>query len=152
MSSLSKRLSNRPLARPIGVFALATAVVGCAMASLPPAGAGSAAGPDPRLVVRATASAADQVKRCYRSPRLGRDARQIATRMRVRFAPTGELVGMPVLLSQAGVTPSNRPFAAAMAAAAASAIVDCSPLRLPPELHGGGWDEFDLTFSPANFG
>ena len=108
-------------------------------------------GPDPRFVARATASAANQVKRCYRSPRLSRDARQITTRIRVRYTPTGELAQMPVVVNQFGVTPANRHYAAMMAQAAIGAVVGCAPLRLPPELHAGGWDEFELTFSPPTF-
>lgn len=107
--------------------------------------------PDPRLVERVTATAASQVKRCYRAPRLSREARQIVTRLRVRYAPDGQLAELPVLLSQAGITPTNRAHAPAMAEAAMVAVVRCSPLTLPPELYTAGWDEFDLTFSPPSF-
>lgn len=110
-----------------------------------------AAGPDPRLVARATASAAAQVKRCYRSPKLNRDARQITTRLRVRFTPEGELAALPVVIAQSSVTPGNRPYAGTMAQAAIAAVIDCSPLKLPPELYANGWDVFELTFSPPTF-
>lgn len=123
---------------------LPLALVACATAVKP-------AGPDPRLVARATADAAGQVKRCYRSPRLGHDARQIATRLRVRYAPNGELASFPIVVSQSSVTPGNRPYATMMAQAAVTAVIDCSPLKLPPELHSRGWDEFELTFSLPSF-
>jgi hypothetical protein len=108
-------------------------------------------GPDPRLVARATTSAAQQVKRCYRAPRLTREARQITTRLRVRYTADGQLADLPELLSQSGITPSNRAHAPAMAEAAMVAVVRCSPLNLPPELHHAGWDEFVLTFSPPSY-
>ena len=117
----------------------------------PPIGAQHRGGPDPRLVARVTTSAASQVKRCYRAPRLNREARQISTRLRVRFTPDGQLADVPVLLSQGGITPSNRVHAPAMAEAAMVAVVRCAPLSLPPELYQAGWDEFDLTFSPPSF-
>lgn len=108
-------------------------------------------GPDPRLLARATQSAADQVKRCYRAPRLSRDARQISTRLRVRYAPDGQLLGFPEVLSQSSVTPANRHYASTMAEAAISAVINCSPVKLPAELYARGWDEFELTFSPPTF-
>ena len=99
------------------------------------------------MVARAIANAADQVKRCYRSPTLSSDALQIVTRLRVRYTIDGVLAQPPVVVAQTGVTPSNRHHAGKMAQAAMSAIFRCSPLRLPPELYEGGWDEFELTFS-----
>jgi hypothetical protein len=75
------------------------------------------AGPDPADIARVTSSAAAQVRRCYRSPRVLSEARQIVTRLRVRFAPDGTLVEVPTVLAQLGLTPVNRPYAGAMAAA-----------------------------------
>lgn len=132
--------------RPLVLIAVLAAA---ACASRPPATVNGR--PDPRLVERVTATAANQVKRCYRAPRLSREARQIVTRLRVRYAPDGQLAELPVLLSQAGITPANRAHAPAMAEAAMVAVVRCSPLTLPPELYTAGWDEFDLTFSPPSF-
>jgi len=106
------------------------------------------AGPDPRLIARAVESAAVQVKRCYRPPaRLGGSARYISTRLRVRFGPDGQLVGLPELLSQGGVTDETRRDAERLFEAASLAVIRCAPLTLPPELYARGWDEFELTFS-----
>ena len=91
------------------------------------------------------------MKRCYRAPRLTREARQIVTRLRVRYLPDGHLADVPELLSQSGITARNRVHAPAMAEAAMVAVVRCSPLALPPELYQGGWSEFELTFSPPTF-
>lgn len=134
------------LSRSVLVLPLALATIACARPATP--------GPDPRLVAQVTASAADQVRRCYRSPRLSREARsakQIVTRLRVRYLPDGQLADYPLLLSQANITASNRAHAPAMAEAAMVAVVRCSPLVLPPNLYHAGWDEFDLTFSPRVF-
>ena len=127
------------------ITAALLALAACASAPEP------RAGPDPRLVARVTSVAAGQVKRCYRAPRLTREARQISTRLRVRYLPDGKLADVPVLLSQSGITPRNRVHAPAMAEAAMVAVVRCSPLTLPAELYQAGWDEFDLTFSPPTF-
>jgi hypothetical protein len=93
-------------------------------------------------------SAAEQVRRCYRAPRVSSAGRLIVTRVRVRLTPEGELAGLPTLLFQRGVTAANRSHAAPMAEAAISAVMRCAPLHLDPELYAGGWREFDLTFSP----
>ena len=104
--------------------------------------------PDPKAVARATQAAADQVRRCYAAPRVGREGRQIVTRLLVRLKPDGSLAEPPSLLDQQGITPRNRIFASAMAAAAADAVERCTPLALPPELYERGWDTFELTFAP----
>ncbi len=103
--------------------------------------------PDPEAQ-RVIAMAADQVKRCYQAPRVGRGARGIVTVLRVAFAPDGTLAELPQLIGQRGVTDDNRAAAPPLAEAAALAVVRCAPLRLPPERYRGGWDSFELTFSP----
>lgn len=109
----------------------------------------TAARVDPELVRRVTADAAAQVKRCYRPPRVIGDGRRIATRLVVRYAPDGQLIGVPEVVAQSGVTPANRIFADEMAEAAIASVLRCSPLRLPPELYQVGWNRFELTFSPV---
>jgi hypothetical protein len=98
---------------------------------------------------RAVAAAAAQVRRCYRDPTVPSAAMRIITHLRVRYGPDGALIGLPSFITQQGVTPANQAYADRMAEAARLAVIRCSPLRLPPELHRGGWDEFDLTFSHA---
>ena len=99
-------------------------------------------------VEQALRSAAQQVRRCYRSPRVPSAGRQIVTRLRVRLTPEGELAGLPILVRQSGVTPSNRNYAEPMAEAAIAAVMRCAPLRLPPDLYARVWSVFHLTFSP----
>ena len=139
--------------RNLTVALLAMVLASCARPASAPAGTGlqPAARPDPRVVAKLTETAAVQVKRCYRSPKLAKSARQITTRLRVYYAPDGQLATLPVLVAQAGVNETKRAHAAAMAEAAMLAVVRCSPLTLPPELYQAGWDEFELTFSPKTF-
>lgn len=80
------------------------------------------------------------------------EGRRIATRLHVRYAPDGNIIGLPVVVAQSGVTPTNRIFADAMAQAAIASVVRCAPLRLPPDLQAALWNDFELTFSPALFG
>lgn len=126
-------------------------LAGCAVPTATPSTVRLDPRPDPRIVAQLTESAAGQVKRCYRSPKIAKSARQITTRLRVYYAPDGQLASVPVLVAQAGVTDANRAHAAAMAEAAMLAVVRCSPLDLPRELYQAGWDEFELTFAPRTF-
>jgi hypothetical protein len=121
-------------------LALAAAGAGCAATASSGAFAGA------QVPTEIMASAADQVRRCYRNPRGG--PRSIGTRLRVRLNQDGSLAGLPVLLSQSGVTPTNRMFAARMAEAASLAVIRCAPLRLPAQFYAQGWQEFELVFSP----
>ena len=122
---------------------------GCsAPAPAPPPSEISAPPLDANEVERAVATAARQVRRCYRAPRIGSLGRSIVTRQRVRYAADGSLVGLPLLVSQSGVTPANQIFAPHIARAATEAVIRCSPIALPSTLHEGGWSEIDLTFGP----
>lgn len=117
--------------------------------------AGCAGDPEPRVRVdpvvahQVLASAAAQVRRCYRSPRISSAGRRIVTRVAVRFNADGTLAQLPMLIAQSGVTEGNGAEAPRMAEAASLAIIRCAPLRLPPEHYGRIWHSFELTFSPA---
>ena len=114
--------------------------------------AGCATGPrveSSALFVRSVLdSAAEQIQRCYRAPRVGHDGRQIITQLRIRVAPGGALSGPPELVGQSGVTAANRIHAQPMATAAIDAVVRCAPLRLPDNVYFQGAVEIDLMFSP----
>ena len=97
---------------------------------------------------RLSAAVANQVRRCYRSPRIPSTGRQIVTRLLVRYAPDGSLAGLPLLVSQQAVTPDNQAYAGRMAEAAKQAVVRCSPVNLPGEQGRARASEFYLTFSP----
>jgi hypothetical protein len=124
----------------IGLAAM-LAAGGCAQ----PTGLGTV---HPAIADALLANAAEQVKRCYRAPRIARSGRQIITNLLVRYNPDGTLAGLPAVLSQSGVTPDNRVYAGRMAEAARLAVIRCAPLRLPPEQHARIWSFFTLTFSP----
>lgn len=104
---------------------------------------------DPVLSGQVLASAAAQVRRCYRSPRISSAGRRIVTRLAVRLNADGTLAQLPVVVRQVGVTESNGAEAPRMAEAASLAVIRCAPLRLPPEHYGLIWQSFELTFSPA---
>lgn len=91
---------------------------------------------------------AAQVRRCYRSPRVAQDGRQIVTRLRLFLTPAGAVEGRPTVIAQDGVTPANRLYAGRMAEAAIAAVLRCAPLGLPAGFAGGAPIEIDLTFSP----
>jgi hypothetical protein len=103
---------------------------------------------DPRIIGSVSAEAAAQVRKCYRAPRVPSASRFISTRLLVRYGRDGSLSGLPVVLSQGGLTPANRPWADKMAQAATLAVIRCSPVRLPLSLYEQGWNELELTFSP----
>ena len=94
----------------------------------------------------AIASAAAQVRRGYHDPAAPSVARRIVTRLRVRYAEDGALIGLPEIVSQEGVSAANQAYAERMAEAARLSVIRCSPLHLPADAHRGGWDEFDLIF------
>lgn len=104
---------------------------------------------DPAIVSAASLSAAAQVRRCYRAPRVPSEAKRIATRLVARYGADGSLTGLPAILSQSGVGPQNRAWADEMAEAAVAAVVRCTPLSLPQALGASGATLFELTFSPA---
>lgn len=130
------------------VLVLAFAATACAMPEVMVAPQAVPAGPDRAAVKRALSKAGEQVAGCYRSPKLNRAARQIVTVLTVSYTVEGNLANSPVLRAQSGVTEANAVYAGQMARAAIEAVERCVPLRLPPELYKGGWEEFELTFSP----
>lgn len=103
---------------------------------------------DSLLAESVLSSAAQQVQRCYRAPRVASPGRQITTQLRIRVFPGGDVRGLPVVLNQSGVTPANRAFAQPMAEAAVEAVIRCAPLTLPERVYRYGWVDIFLTFSP----
>jgi hypothetical protein len=112
------------------------------------------AGPPARVhaqssaAVAASAAVAEQVRRCYRDPRVPSSGRTIVTRLFARYTADGVLVGLPQLVSQQGLSPESRPYASSMAEAAKLAVLRCTPVRLPREAGERRGSDFFLTFSP----
>ena len=94
-------------------------------------------------------STAKQIQPCYRSPKITGAARTISTRLRVRYGPDGALIGPPELVSQVGITDTNRLYAERMAEAARMAVIRCAPVRIPAAFAAYPVNEIDLTFSPV---
>ena len=129
------------LSRNLLLLLLAATAAGCAPVSAP--------APARRVQTEEVLSlAASQVRRCYRSPRVSFEGRQIVTRLRVRFTGDGQLAQLPVVIAQSGVTPRNGTYAGRMAEAAIEAVLRCTPLRLPDGVPANSAFAFDLTFSP----
>jgi len=106
--------------------------------------------PPPTFVRGSTdfeAAAARVVTRCYRPPRVASPAKQIITRLAVRYVGDGTLLGLPEIVAQTGITPANQPWATTVAEAARLAIIRCAPIPMPEALAGKGASLF-LTFSP----
>ena len=93
-------------------------------------------------------SAASQVRRCYRTPRVSSAARQIVTHVRVRVSPDVTLGYIPRVIFQEGVGPGNQAYADRMAEAAVQSVMRCAPLRLPEDVYRGVSVEIELTFAP----
>lgn len=96
----------------------------------------------------ASAAVAEQIRRCYRRPRVPSASHNIVTRLFARYTADGMLVGVPLLVSQQGVDSGSRLYASRLAEAAKLAVLRCSPVRLPPEKGSKRGSDFLLTFSP----
>ena len=99
--------------------------------------------------LQASAQVAEQIRRCYRNPRVPSAGRAISTRLLVRYTAEGLLVGLPLLVSQQGVSAEARPWAGRMSEAAKQAVIRCNPVRLPQEAGQRRGSDFLLTFSPS---
>jgi hypothetical protein len=95
-----------------------------------------------------SALVAEQVRRCYRAPRVPSSGRNIVTRLFARYTADGILVGLPQLVSQQGLSPESQPYASRMAEAAKLAVMRCSPVSFPQEAGRKRGSDFLLTFSP----
>jgi hypothetical protein len=119
-----------------------------------PALLSACAGQAPRVealspaAVQASVQVAEQVRRCYRNPRVPSAGRGISTRLLVRYTADGVLVGLPLLVWQQGLSPEARPWAGRMTEAAKQAVIRCNPVRLPQEMGKRRGSDFYLTFSP----
>jgi hypothetical protein len=122
----------------IGLSLLLCACAGPSARGVPPSPAALAA----------SAAVAEQVRRCYRAPRVPSPARNIVTRVFARYTADGLLVGVPLLVSQQGLTSESRPYAGRMAEAAKLAVLRCSRVRLPQQANRKRGSDFLLTFSP----
>jgi hypothetical protein len=96
----------------------------------------------------ASAAVAEQVRRCYRAPRVPSAGRNIVTRLFARYTADGMLVGVPLLVSQQGLTSESERYASRMAEAAKLAVMRCSRVRLPEDRGRRRGSDFVLTFSP----
>lgn len=94
----------------------------------------------------------EQVKPCYVIPTGGEDSDSIQTVLRLRFRQDGAIATPPTVAEQSGITSSNRGYAKQMADAARRAVLRCAPLKLPPDLYEGGWEDIEFVFNPRAMG
>ncbi|TPG41183.1 hypothetical protein EAH79_08750 [Sphingomonas koreensis] len=94
-----------------------------------------------------------QVLPCYDLGSLkGTSAMQIVTMLRLQFRRDGSISAVTVG-DQSGVNADNRSYARQIGELSRRAVLRCSPLKgLPPALYTGGWDDFDMRFTPSDFG
>jgi outer membrane biosynthesis protein TonB len=91
-----------------------------------------------------------QVQPCYDLGSLGgTPATQIVTVLHLRFNKDGSVAGTPQISEQTGVTDDNRSYKQQMAEISRRAVLRCAPLKLPPELYEGGWDNIEMGFTPG---
>lgn len=91
-----------------------------------------------------------QVQPCYELGALGgTPAMQIVTVLQLRFNQDGSVAGAPQLVEQQGVNDANRAYARQMIDVSRRAILRCAPLKLPPELYAGGWENITMGFIPG---
>lgn len=91
-----------------------------------------------------------QVQPCYEIGSLGgTSAMQIVTVLHLRFNRDGSVLGTPDVVEQTGVNAGNRSYAQQMADVSRRAVLRCAPLKLPPELYEGGWEEIEMGFIPG---
>ncbi|HEU4960686.1 MAG TPA: hypothetical protein VFT56_09770 [Sphingomonas sp.] len=94
-----------------------------------------------------------QVQPCYVLGALkGTSAMSIVTVIRLQFRRDGSIASA-TLSEQDGVNGSNQQYAKQMFDLSRRAVLRCSPLKgLPPDLYEGGWEDFDMVFTPSDFG
>ena len=94
----------------------------------------------------------DQVKPCYVIPTGGEGSDSIQTVLRLRFRQDGAVATPPAVVEQNGLTAANRSYAKQMSDAAKRAVLRCAPLKLPPDLYDGGWEDIEFVFNPRAMG
>jgi outer membrane biosynthesis protein TonB len=105
-----------------------------------------------KLDARATATLEQairsQVAPCWNPPLGGEDTGAMTVVLGIRLARDGSVLAPPEILSQTGVTATNRGYARSFAESARRAVLRCAPLKLPPEMYDA-WKEFELNFDPS---
>ena len=88
-----------------------------------------------------------QVKPCYVMP-AGADNRDIVSILKLQFNRNGSLAGTPSVIDHRGVTSTNQDYVQQMDDAAVRAVQRCAPLKLPPDLYAGGWENIEFSLGP----
>ncbi|HEY0269760.1 MAG TPA: cell envelope integrity protein TolA [Sphingomonas sp.] len=89
-----------------------------------------------------------QVRPNYNPPSGGTDSASIVTTLNITMARDGSVSSVEVV-GHRGVNGSNSGYVKQADDAAIRAVRRSSPLKLPPDLYDGGWENITLNFSPA---
>jgi hypothetical protein len=89
-----------------------------------------------------------QVKPNYNPPSGGADSASIVTTLNITMARDGSVSSVEVV-GHRGVNSANSAYVKQADDAAIRAVRRSSPLKLPPDLYDGGWENITLNFSPA---
>jgi outer membrane biosynthesis protein TonB len=89
-----------------------------------------------------------QVKPNYNPPSGGTDSASIVTTLNITMARDGSVSSVEVV-GHRGVNDANSAYVKQADDAAIRAVRRSSPLKLPPDLYEGGWENITLNFSPA---
>ena len=93
-----------------------------------------------------------QVRPCYDLGSLqGTPAMSIVTTLRMKMNRDGSVASVTVL-EQAGVNAGNQSYARQMGELSIRAVKRCAPLKLPPDLYEGGWEDIAPKFTPGRMG
>jgi outer membrane biosynthesis protein TonB len=90
-----------------------------------------------------------QIQKCWSVPAGARDAENLVVRIEFRLNPDGSLRGEPVILDRERMERPGQEFFRAAAESARRAVLQCTPLTLPPEKYES-WKDIKLNFDPRD--
>jgi hypothetical protein len=140
LSNLIDKALPKSRTRPLDVSKLATTIEAAA-----PKGATI----DPRAAATIAQAIRAQVAPCWNPPIGGADVRRMTVLIRADFSRDGRLIGVPVIVSQTGVTIGNADYSRAFAETARRALLRCSPLKLPIKQYEL-WKSAEINFDPES--
>lgn len=140
LSNLIDKALPKARTKPLDMSKLATTIE---------ASAPKVAAIDPRAAATIAQAIRAQVAPCWNPPIGGADVRRMTVLIRADFSRDGRLIGVPVIVSQTGVTVGNADYSRAFAETARRALLRCSPLKLPIKQYDL-WKSAEINFDPES--
>ena len=140
LSNLIDKALPKARTKPLDMSKLATTIE---------ASAPKVAAIDPRAAATIAQAIRAQVAPCWNPPIGGADVRRMTVLIRADFSRDGRLIGVPVIVSQTGVTIGNADYSRAFAETARRALLRCSPLKLPIKQYEL-WKSAEINFDPES--